>query len=224
MAMSGTAPASSTEITDYLYLQYDWSVTFDTVNMKANWRVSATVKRSNYGSSDYSKNFATRLSGNDWIKFNDVIVWYHEPGDYNDNSNNPYVYTGDKSVCADCVSPSTYTGTLAGKKPYGLSHLLSDKPFQTDIDINGNTSLRVTTSLTGAYAHNITAANNYTFTPDQAELYTKLPYKQGAGSSGWSGTAYIWYKQSAGSSGWVRKYLYRKDRAATQSDSGWVKK
>lgn len=221
MAMSGTVPESATGIPYYLYLQYDWSVTFDTVAMKANWRVSATVKRSNAGT--FSKNFATMIKGNpDWIKFNGVTVWYIYE---NSSGYNPYVYTGDGSVCADKISTLRYEkGELAGTKPRGYTHLLSDYPFQTDIDINGNTSLTVTTSLTGGYSLNIKPNNDFTFTPDRAELYTKLPYKQGSGSSGWSGTAYVWYKESAGSSGWVRKYLYRKDRAATQGDSGWVKK
>lgn len=219
MAMSGTRPTSAelSSITQYLYLQYDWSVTFNTDTMKALWRVSATVKRSSNGTS--SKNYATRVSGNDYIKFNGVTVWSHGPGYYNNNTLHPYVYTGDQSVCAEQTSPTYYNGTLRGKKPYGLAHLLMNYAFETDINENGYTSLTVTTQLTGAASPaDILPANNYTFVPDTVELYTKIPYKT---SNGWE-NGYIWYKDAT--SGWVKKYLYRKDRAATQTDSGWVRK
>ena len=211
MAMSGTRPTSAelAQISHYLYVQYDWSVTFDTSNMKANWVVSATIKQN--PTSPWSKNFATKIKGHpDYIKFNNTTVWSMSEGG---TSYNPYAYTGDASVCADKVSTVEYdSGEFKNTKPRGYSHLLINKSFQTDIDINGNTSLAVSSQLTGGYPRNILSNNAYTFVPDQADLYTKIPHKT---SGGWE-NGYIWYKDP--SNGWIKKYLYRRESGQ------WVKK
>lgn len=216
MAMSGTLATPSSGY--YLNVEFDWSVWYDTSAMKAHWTVSATVKRTAYGS--YSKNFATRISGDDIITFNNVAVWSMSPGNYQGRSLNPYVYTGDRSVCAERVSPSVYSGTLSGKYPYGLAHLLTNYTFDTNIDENGRTSLAIGTVFTGAEPSNISEFSSIqTIVPDTADIYSKVKYVSGQ-TGNWTDAGKVWEKTSATNNTWVKRKFYRKTGAGA---SGWVK-
>lgn len=206
MAMSGSVE-SPVSASTYLKVRFDWSVSYNLETMKATWKVSATVKRTDKGS--YSKNFATVIQGTendpDYITFNGTRVKKIVGGLVNGNWNNPYVYTGDESMCNGKIAGPYTGGELAGRSPYGYAYLLSNKQFTTDIDDNGHTELRINSLFRGGYAGNINSYNG-TITPTTAEVFSKIPTKS---NGSWTNNGRIWYKDPVNHT-WKKKFLYRK--------------
>jgi len=211
MAMSGSL--SSTQTNYYLYVVFDWSVTYDLSAMKANWTVSATIKRTGVGT--VSNNYATSVEGttaNNYIKFNNTTVWSKAAGYYKGSSSHPYVYTGNKSLCAE-TTYGPYTGTLSGKYPYGYAHLLKSYKFTTNIDDDGNTSLTIANTFK-MDGNTLSSLGTRTITPTKADVYSKMGKKE---NGSWTDAGRIWHKENGT---WVKRNLYRK-----QSDTpdDWVK-
>lgn len=230
MAMSGTVYGNTGGLFDY-QLQIPWSVTYNTNTMLATVTVSCLI----YPTGSGSKTRGSRIEGStndNYVKINGVTLFSKAyNGDNAGSYNNPCtIYTSSESKTDDGgAEPHLYTLNGSSKYCYCYGTLVSNYSFTVPIDpITGIASFTVEAKCTGYYDNSnpsmlLWYINNRTVSTagTPAEVYSKLPYKT---NTGWDGTAYIWYKESAGASGWVRKYIYRKDRVATQSDSGWVKK
>ena len=211
MAMSGSVASAQSNY--YLYVVFDWSVAYDLTTMKATWTISATIKRTSV--SGVSNNYATSIEGttaNNYIKFNNTTVWSKAAGYYGSGTSHPYVYTGDKSLCAE-TTYGPYTGTLSGKYPYGYAHLLKNYKFTTNIDSNGNTSLTIA-NVFKMNGNTLSALGTRTITPTQADVASKIGNKD---NGSWTTNGRIWHKENGT---WIKRRLYRK-----QSDTSgdWIK-
>lgn len=232
--MADASGSFNSRIDNYLlYTHFDWSVTFDTNNMKAIWVISATIQRS-YENPSVSINYATTIHGttsDNYIRFNNDVVWSKAEG--NDGSSlYPYVYTAAGSVCADKRSSVKYTiGTLAGKYPRGWTHLLSGYQYETPINDDGTVRLEIRGKLKDDGNTTTPSADDPLYKVLQtgsdgiptADIFSKVGKVENF-TGNWTDNGRIWYRfQSVYNDDrdWKKMKLYRKAGAGA---SGWVKK